>query len=122
MLLDALFVRLTTLLASLAALASPGTAAIGGSGTSYSTSDLKNYAQALVAVVQVRHALAEQLGQLPQAEDATLRQKADAQIATILSRHDFSVGSFNAMSSRIEQQPALTRQVQQYVGREQVGY
>ena len=75
--------------------------------------DLRNYAETLVAITRVQRALAGQIASAPQADGQTLRQRADAQIAQILKRHDLDTASFNAISARVENQPSVRARVNQ---------
>ena len=83
--------------------------------------DLRNYAETLVAITRVQRALAGQLAGSPKTDASALRQRADAQIAQILKRHDLDTASFNAISARVENQPSVRARVNQLTMEEMLG-
>lgn len=83
--------------------------------------DLRNYAETLVAITRVQRTLAGQIASSPQADGQALRQRADAQIAQILKRHDLDTASFNAISARVENQPSVRARVNQLTMEEMLG-
>jgi hypothetical protein len=87
----------------------------------YSVSDLKNYAETLVEVTRVQSALASALSAGASANPTALKQQANAKIAEILKQHDLDAASFNAISARVEDQPAVRAQVNQFAMDELVG-
>ncbi len=107
----------------LAALAgsTPGYAIELPASRSYTDADLRNYAETLVAVTRVQRALAGQIAAAPHADSALLEQRAKAQIAGILLRHDLDPASFNAISARVENQPSVRARVNQLTMDEWIG-
>ncbi len=75
--------------------------------------DLTNYAETLVAITRVQRALAGQLAASPKTDASALKLRADTQIAQILKRHDLDTASFNAISTRVENQPSVRARVNQ---------
>jgi hypothetical protein len=108
-------------LMSLSVITGHSALAISQARPAYTSSDLRNYAQALVEVTRAQRALTDQLTAAPEADRQTLKQEAAVQISQILNTHDFTMHSFNQMSAQIEQRPLLTQQVEQFVARAQLG-
>jgi len=95
--------------------AGPAAAVPAIASHAYTASELRNYAETLVAIVRVRQALATQLTGAPSGSRAQLESEATAQITEILQRHDLDKAAFNAISARVETQPGIRRQVNQMV-------
>jgi hypothetical protein len=81
----------------------------------YTAAELRNYAQTLVAVTRIRQALAAQEAASPNADRSQLTSDAAARIAKVLDQHELTTAAFNAISARVETQPAVQRQVNQMV-------
>lgn len=81
----------------------------------YTAAELRNYAQTLVAVTRIRQALAAQEAASPNADRSQLASDAAARIAKILDQHELTTAAFNAISARVETQPAVQMQVNQMV-------
>jgi len=81
----------------------------------YTAAELRNYAQTLVAVTRIRQALVTQETGSPNADRSQLASDAAARIARVLEQHELTVAAFNAISARVETQPAVQAQVNQMV-------
>jgi hypothetical protein len=95
--------------------ASPAGAVETSAGPRYTQDDLRNYAKALVAVVRIRQALAAQEASSPKTDHIMLEREAAVNIAKALERHGMNKVRFNAISARVESQPAVRTQVNQMV-------
>lgn len=84
-------------------------------GHKYSASDLRNYSETLVAVIRIRQALAAQEANSPKTDHTMLESNAAAKIAKLLDRRGLDRATFNAISARVESQPAVRSQVNQMV-------
>jgi hypothetical protein len=84
-------------------------------GQKYSASDLRNYSETLVEVIRIRQALAAQEVSSPKTDHSLLASDAAAKIARVLDRHGLDRSTFNAISARVERQPAMRSQVNQMV-------
>ena len=81
----------------------------------YSSAELRNYAQTLVAVIRIRQALATRETSSPNADRSQLASDAAAHITKVLEQHGLTVAAFNAISARVETRPAVQAQVNQMV-------
>jgi hypothetical protein len=92
-----------------------------GDGERLTPQQIRNYAEALLEVLQIKRALAEALKTAPSAARPLLRQQASFAVSERLRRHDIAPARFNQISERVNQDPGLRRTVRQFVMRERIG-
>ncbi|WP_084690953.1 DUF4168 domain-containing protein [Sphingomonas sp. SRS2] len=80
--------------------------------------DLRNYASALVKVLEIRRIADHAWKAAGPAERASLKAQSQRAIYEALARYSFTEASFNQISAAVERTPALRRRVRDLVMRE----
>ena len=69
--------------------------------------ELRNYAGAMAALLQLNQAVAARAGAANPTERAAIEQQANTDRQTILGRYELDPASFNAISKAVEADPVL---------------
>lgn len=80
--------------------------------------DLRNYASALLKVLEIRRIAGRAWKAAGPAEQASLKAQSQRAIYEVLARYGFTEASFNQISAAVERTPALRRRVRDLVMRE----
>ncbi|WP_323810773.1 DUF4168 domain-containing protein [Sphingobium baderi] len=95
------------------AAASPPVPNEGGTLGTFSNRQIHAYASALLEIRKIRQTVSFRIGGLPENKADLLKERAQAEMMQALRRHGLDVATFNAISSAVDKQRALRREVRQ---------
>lgn len=102
------------------AAASPPVPNTGGTLGTFSNRQIHAYASTLLEIQKIRQTVSFRIGSLPENEADLLKERAQAEMMQALSRHGLDVVTFNAISSAVDKQRALRREVRQLMMEEKL--
>ncbi|KKW90534.1 DUF4168 domain-containing protein [Sphingobium chungbukense] len=105
---------------ALAAAGAPVPNTNGTLGTAFSNRQIHAYASTLLEIQKIRQAVSFRIDSLPQDKADLLQERAKAEMMQALSRHGLDVATFNAISSAVDKQRSLRREVRQLMMEEKL--